>query len=167
MNENKKKFLNKKQRFILTFIGNIVYSIGIFLPFGIGQYSVYITSYLHHYNSKVNLHFGNLMMPILILFLCLSAPIGGILERKFGMKLSLIINSIISSYLAEYLVINPEKTKLSLFEGTVELQGVKFKKTFFATLNLPYLELVEGYIGKIFIKTIFTTNKLFFRTFRL
>ena len=63
-----------------------------------------------------------------------------------------IINSIISSYLAEYLEINPEKTKLSLFEGTVELQGVKFKKTFFATLNLPYLELVEGYIGKIFIK---------------
>ena len=63
-----------------------------------------------------------------------------------------IVNSIISSYLAEYLVINPEKTKLSLFQGTVELQGVKFKKTFFATLNLPYLELVEGYIGKIFIK---------------
>ena len=63
-----------------------------------------------------------------------------------------IVNSIISNYLAEYLVINPEKTKLSLFEGTVELQGVKFKKTFFATLNLPYLELVEGYIGKIFIK---------------
>ena len=63
-----------------------------------------------------------------------------------------IVNSLISSYLAEYLVINPEKTKLSILEGTVELQGVKFKKTLFATLNLPYLELVDGYIGKIFIQ---------------
>ena len=62
------------------------------------------------------------------------------------------MNSLISSYLAEYLVINPEKTKLSILEGTVELQGVKFKKTLFATLNLPYLELVDGYIGKIFIQ---------------
>ena len=121
MNKNKKKFLNKKQRFILTFIGNIVYSIGIFLPFGIGQYSVYITSYLHHYNSKVNLHFGNLMMPILILFLCLSAPIGGILERKFGMKLSLIINSIILELLM-FLFISI--TNIWLIFLTIILMGI-------------------------------------------
>ena len=72
-----------------------------------------------------------------------------------------IVNSLISSYLAEYLVINPEKTKLSILEGTVELQGVKFKKTLFATLNLPYLELVDGYIGKIFIQLSLSTYFLF------
>ena len=62
-----------------------------------------------------------------------------------------IINSIISSYLAEYLEINPEKTKLSILSGTVDLFGVKFKSNLFTTLNLPYLELVDGYIGKIHI----------------
>ena len=60
-----------------------------------------------------------------------------------------IINSIISNYLADYLEINPEKTKTSLLSGTVELSGVKFKKSLFTTLNLPYLELEEGFIGKI------------------
>ena len=62
-----------------------------------------------------------------------------------------IVNSIISSYLADYLEINPEKTKLSVLSGTVDLYGVKFKKNLFTTLNLPYLELVDGYIGKIHI----------------
>ena len=62
-----------------------------------------------------------------------------------------IVNSIISSYLADYLEINPEKTKLSILSGTVDLYGVKFKTNLFETLNLPYLELVDGYIGKIHV----------------
>ena len=68
-------------------------------PFGIGQYSVYITSYFHHFNPKINIQMGNLMMPILTLSLSLSAPLGGILERKFGMHLALIINAIILEFL--------------------------------------------------------------------
>ena len=62
-----------------------------------------------------------------------------------------IVNSIISSYLADYLEINPEKTKLSILTGTVDLYGVKFKTNLFSTLNLSYLELVDGYIGKIHV----------------
>ena len=62
-----------------------------------------------------------------------------------------IVNSIISSYLADYLEINPEKTKLSVLSGTVDLYGVKFKKNLFSTLNLPYLELVDGYVGRIHV----------------
>ena len=62
-----------------------------------------------------------------------------------------IINSIISNYLADYLEINPEKTKLSVLTGTVDLFGVKFRKNLFTTLNLPYLELVDGYVGRIHV----------------
>ena len=62
-----------------------------------------------------------------------------------------IVNSIISNYLANYLEINPEKTKLSVLSGTVDLSGVKFKKNLFTTLNLPYLELVDGYVGNIHV----------------
>ena len=60
-----------------------------------------------------------------------------------------IINIIVSNFLADYLEINPEKTKTSILSGTIELSGVKFKKNLFATLNLPYLELEDGFIGKI------------------
>ena len=62
-----------------------------------------------------------------------------------------IINTIVSNYLADYLEINPEKTKTSILSGTVELSGVKFKKSLFTTLNIAYLELEEGYIGKIHV----------------
>ena len=87
--------INQKRRFILTFIGTIIYFIGIMTPFGIGQYSVYITSYFHNFNPKINIQLGNLMMPILFLSLSLSSPLGGFLDHKFGMHLTLIINSII------------------------------------------------------------------------
>ena len=99
MNSDKNNNLNQKKRFILSFIGNLIYFIGIMTPFGIGQYSVYITSYFHHFNPKINIQMGNLMMPILTLSLSLSAPLGGILERKFGMHLALIINAIILEFL--------------------------------------------------------------------
>ena len=95
--ENNK--INQKKRFTLSFIGNLIYFFGIMTPFGIGQYSVYITSYFHHFNQKINIQMGNLMMPILTLALSLSAPLGGFLEHKFGMHLSLIINGIILEFL--------------------------------------------------------------------
>ena len=60
-----------------------------------------------------------------------------------------IVNAIVSNYLAEYLEINPEKTKTSILSGTVELSGVKFKKNLFTIMNLPYLELEDGFVGKI------------------
>ena len=89
-NSERNNKLNKKKSFILSFIGTIIYFMAIMTPFGIGQYSVYITSYFHHFNQNINIQLGNLMMPILILFLSLSAPIGGILEHKLGMHLTLI-----------------------------------------------------------------------------
>ena len=83
-----------KKRFVSTLIGSFFYFIGIISSLGIGQYSVYITSYFHYYNSKVNMQIGNLMMPLLTFFLSLSAPLGGLYEHKIGMHLSLLINSI-------------------------------------------------------------------------
>ena len=68
-NSESKHKINEKRRFILSFIGTIIYFIGIMTPFGIGQYSVYITSYFHHFNPKINIQLGNLMMPILTLAL--------------------------------------------------------------------------------------------------
>ena len=60
---------------------------------------------------------------------------------------SSIVNYIIENYLSNIFEINPEQTKASLWEGTVELNNIKFKKNIFTSLNLPYIELDEGFIG--------------------
>ena len=62
---------------------------------------------------------------------------------------SSIINYFVDNYLSQFLEINAEETQADLWNGTVELNNIKFKKSIFETLNLPYLELVDGYIGKI------------------
>ena len=100
-----KKINNHKKRFISTFIGSIIYLNIIMSILGIGQYSVYIMSYFHYFNEKINIQLGNLMMPFLMLFLSLSSPLGGIFEHKIGMHLTLIINSILIELLVFLFII--------------------------------------------------------------
>jgi hypothetical protein len=61
---------------------------------------------------------------------------------------SSIINYIIEKYLANILEINPEETKAS-FLGNAELYNLKINPKIFESLNLPYLELVHGYVGSL------------------
>ena len=65
---------------------------------------------------------------------------------------STIINYLIDYKLNQFLEINPEETKTSLWNGTVDLNNIKFKKNIFESFNLPYIELVDGYIEKMKIK---------------
>ena len=62
---------------------------------------------------------------------------------------SSIVNYFVDNYLSQFLEINPAETQANLWAGTVELNNIKFKETIFQLLNLPYLELVDGYIGRI------------------
>lgn len=61
---------------------------------------------------------------------------------------SSIINYIIEKYLANILEINPEETNASLL-GKAELFNLKINPKIFESLNLPYLELVHGYVGSL------------------
>ena len=65
---------------------------------------------------------------------------------------SSIINFIVEKYLSNIVEINPEKTKSSLWSGTVEMSNLKIKREIFETIDLPYCELVNGYIGKLTIQ---------------
>ena len=65
---------------------------------------------------------------------------------------SSIINYVVEKYLANILEINTENTKASLFSGTVEMGNLKIKPDIFNTMNIPYLELVNGYVGSLKIK---------------
>ena len=71
---------------------------------------------------------------------------------------SSIVNYIIENYLSNIFEINPEQTKASLWAGTVELNNIKFKKDIFTSLNLPYIELEEGYIGYLKITKILSIS---------
>ena len=65
---------------------------------------------------------------------------------------SKILNFIVENYLSNFIEINPNQTKASLWSGEVQMSNVKIKKEIFKTMNIPFLEVVHGYIGSIKIK---------------
>ena len=65
---------------------------------------------------------------------------------------SSIINWVIDKYLSNILEINKEQTKSSLWSGEFEMSNLKIKPEIFTSMNLPYFELVHGYVGKMKIK---------------
>ena len=72
----------KKSKFISSFIGTLIYGIGGITSMGIGHYSVYITSYFHHKQVDIDMHYGNLIMPLLSLSHSIFSPLAGYLENK-------------------------------------------------------------------------------------
>ena len=105
---------NKKHNFISSFIGTIIYCISISPYFGMAQFSVYITSYFHYYNSSIDMQYGNLIGPILLFSLTLSSPLGGFLEKKIGMYFSLIISTILIEIFT-FIFINQTSLILTFF----------------------------------------------------
>ena len=65
---------------------------------------------------------------------------------------STVLNYIVENYLSNFIEIDPSQTKASLWSGEVEMSNVKIKKELFKTTNIPFLEVVHGYIGSIKIK---------------
>ena len=65
---------------------------------------------------------------------------------------STVLNFIVENYLSNFIEIDPSQTKASLWSGEVQMSNVKIKKELFQTMNIPFLEVVHGYIGSIKIK---------------
>ena len=63
-----------------------------------------------------------------------------------------VINWIIGKYLSNILEINKDLTKSSLISGEIQMANLKIKPEIFTLLNLPFFELVNGYVGKLKIK---------------
>ena len=85
----------KKTKFILSFFSGIFYSLGQGALFGSGGLSVYILSYIHHKDKWVDIQYGNLMTPVILLFRSLFSPLSDPLEKLWGPIISLLISSII------------------------------------------------------------------------
>ena len=85
----------KRTKFILSLFSGIFYILGQGVLIGSSGISVYILSYIHHKDKWVDMQYGNLMMPVMTLFLSLFSPLSGPLEKACGPIISLIISSII------------------------------------------------------------------------
>ena len=63
-----------------------------------------------------------------------------------------IVNFIIDTYLSSLIEIDTKSVKASLLKGTVSLSNLKFKPSFFDSMDLPNIEILNGYIGSLDIK---------------
>ena len=62
------------------------------------------------------------------------------------------MNFLIEKYLSNFVEIDTSQTKASIFSGTINLKNLKIKREIFKSINIPYLEVVNGYIGNLLIK---------------
>ena len=62
------------------------------------------------------------------------------------------MNFLIEKYLSNFVEIDASQTKASIFSGIIKLKNLKIKNEIFETLNLPYFEVVHGFIGNLTIK---------------
>ena len=62
---------------------------------------------------------------------------------------SSLINFIIENFLSSIVEIDTSQTNVSLFSGDIELKNLKIKDEIFQNLNLPFIEVVHGYVGSI------------------
>ena len=64
---------------------------------------------------------------------------------------SSILNLVFDKFLSNIVEIDASKTNFSLLSGKIELRHLKIKDELFQTLNIPFIEVAHGYIGKILI----------------
>jgi len=83
--------LKIKNEFISSIIGTISIYIGIAFLFTIGNFSVYITSYIHLKYSYVTLHYGLFVNLIFTFAHTFSSPLGGYLENLLGFSQTIIV----------------------------------------------------------------------------
>ena len=65
--------------------------------------------------------------------------------------MSSLINFIFDNFLSSIVEIDKSKTNVSLFSGEILLENLKIKDEIFQNLNLPFIEVVHGYVGILHI----------------
>ena len=62
-----------------------------------------------------------------------------------------ILNFVFESFLSKFVEIDTSKTNFSLLSGDIELSNLKIKDEIFTMFDLPFIEVVSGYVGSIVI----------------
>lgn len=89
------KIEKKRTKFILAFISAIMFQFGSAMVLSSGNFAVYFVSYIHYKDSFVSLQYGNIMSPIIYLFLSAFSPLAGVIVKKLGPRLTFLLSSVI------------------------------------------------------------------------
>ena len=89
------KIEKKRTKFILAFISAIMFQFGSSVILASGSFAVYFLSYIHYKDDYVSMQYGNIMSPIIYLFLSAFSPLSGIIVRKIGPRLTFLLSSTI------------------------------------------------------------------------
>ena len=65
---------------------------------------------------------------------------------------SSIVNFLIEKYLCFFVEIDANEIDASILNGTISLNNLRIKPSFFDSINLPDIEIINGYIGALDIK---------------
>ena len=84
------KIKRKKIRFISSFFSALTYLLGYSIIMESGNFSVYFISNIHYSQKWVNMQYGNLMRPFVLLFLSIFAPLSGVMETLLGSRLAIL-----------------------------------------------------------------------------
>jgi MFS family permease len=86
---------SKKCQFALSFLSAIIYQAGFEIIMSSCSFTVYFLSYIHYEQTWVDMNYGNLMRPVVLLFLAFFAPLSGTMEHFCGPRISIIVSAIV------------------------------------------------------------------------
>jgi len=89
------KIASKKAQFILSFASAAIYQLGFNIILESCNFTVYFLSYIRYEQPWVDMNYGNLMRPVVLLFLAIFSPLSGAMEHFCGIRISLIISSLV------------------------------------------------------------------------
>ena len=89
------KIKSKKAQFILSFISAAIYQLGFNIILESCNFTVYFLSYIRYKQTWVDMNYGNLMRPVVLLVLAIFSPLSGAMEHFCGLRISLLISSIV------------------------------------------------------------------------
>lgn len=81
--------ISKKTKGICSVIGGALFHIGIGIINPLGNYNVYLISYINHFSKThpYQLYYGYLIKTFISFFLLCFSPLGGMIDRKIGCHL--------------------------------------------------------------------------------
>ena len=89
------KIENQKTRFILSAVSAVIFHLVYDLIMITGNFTVYFLSYIRYKQTWVDINYGNLMRPVVLLALSIFSPLSGVLEHFFGIRIAVFIGAFI------------------------------------------------------------------------
>ena len=86
---------SKRTQFILSVLSTIILHLGFGMIMVSGNFTVYFLSYIRYKQTWVDMNYGNLMRPVVLLAMSLFSPLSGLMEHFFGIRLAKLIGSLI------------------------------------------------------------------------